>query len=89
MSSPVPSPPQPDFSVAGRVVLVTGAGAGIGLALARGFARAGASVACFDIDDARARGAAAACGAKCLALTGDVAAEARRRLEAVLNALPA
>ncbi|HJS30402.1 MAG TPA: SDR family NAD(P)-dependent oxidoreductase, partial [Alphaproteobacteria bacterium] len=34
----------PDFSLAGRVALVTGSGRGLGLAIARGLAGAGAHV---------------------------------------------
>jgi 3-oxoacyl-[acyl-carrier protein] reductase len=42
------------FDLAGRVAVITGAGSGIGAASARMLARAGASVVCADVDEARA-----------------------------------
>jgi NAD(P)-dependent dehydrogenase (short-subunit alcohol dehydrogenase family) len=39
----------PDFGVAGKVAIVTGAGSGIGQAIALSLAESGASVACLDI----------------------------------------
>ena len=45
-------------------ILITGAGSGLGLALAQQLARGGAKIACVDIDEARAKEAAAS-------LTGD------------------
>jgi NAD(P)-dependent dehydrogenase (short-subunit alcohol dehydrogenase family) len=42
-------------SLAGRVVVVTGAASGIGEAIARGAAAAGAQVACLDVDETGAR----------------------------------
>ena len=59
--STVQSPGGPDFSLAGRVALVTGAGRGIGFAIARGFGHAGATVVINDINPG-------ACDAACVAL---------------------
>ena len=39
------------FSLKGKNAAVTGAGAGIGRAIALAFAKAGAQVACIDLDD--------------------------------------
>lgn len=48
-----------DFSLAGKVAIVTGAAVGgIGEAYARALAEAGAAVVCADIDEARAQGVA-------------------------------
>ena len=62
----------------GRSAFVTGAGAGIGRATALRLARAGARVACADIDEEAARAVAGEIegeGGKALALHGDVSAE--------------
>jgi NAD(P)-dependent dehydrogenase (short-subunit alcohol dehydrogenase family) len=62
----------------GRRALVTGAGSGIGEAIALRLARAGASVACVDIDEANARRVAAEIddmGTDGLALRADVSDE--------------
>jgi NAD(P)-dependent dehydrogenase (short-subunit alcohol dehydrogenase family) len=65
----------PDFSLAGRVALITGAGRGIGLAIGRALASAGCAVA---IQDVEAEVAAAEVerirqtGARAVALGGDV-----------------
>jgi len=48
-----------DFSLAGKVAVVTGAGSGIGAAIARAFAAKGAWVAALDIDGGAAKARAA------------------------------
>lgn len=63
-------------SLSGQTALVTGAGSGFGAAIAERFARAGARVACADIDSDRARQCALQIertGGKALALCCDVA----------------
>lgn len=59
MSSPARAS---NFSIAGRVVLITGAGAGIGRAMARGLAASGARVACVDQNLAAAQAVEAELG---------------------------
>ena len=59
-----------------RVAVVTGAGAGIGRAIASLFAREGAAVAMFDVNQETLRQSSAAieaAGGKCLPIHGDVA----------------
>jgi NAD(P)-dependent dehydrogenase (short-subunit alcohol dehydrogenase family) len=62
------------FSLDGQVALVTGGGQGIGAAVARRLALAGARVAVFDRDAAKASAVATEVGG--LALAGDVRSEA-------------
>jgi NAD(P)-dependent dehydrogenase (short-subunit alcohol dehydrogenase family) len=65
--------------LAGKVAVITGAGNGIGRAIAQTFAKAGAPVACVDLDAAQAAATAqtiAQSGGRALALTCDVSREA-------------
>ena len=67
-----------DFSVAEKVVLITGSGQGIGRELARQFAAAGAFVAVADVDDAKAHavvGEIEIAGGSAIAVRVDVADE--------------
>src|SRR3954451_5440585 len=65
-------------SLKGKNAVVTGAGSGIGRAVALAFARAGAQVACVDLDPESAettRAAAAKNGQRAIAVACDVGVE--------------
>jgi NAD(P)-dependent dehydrogenase (short-subunit alcohol dehydrogenase family) len=65
----------PDFTLTGRVALITGSGRGIGLGMARAMAAVGCAVVIQDIDEPVAQAEAAALrqqGARAIALGGDV-----------------
>jgi NAD(P)-dependent dehydrogenase (short-subunit alcohol dehydrogenase family) len=68
--------------LAGKTSIVTGAGSGIGRAICFTFVRAGAKVACLDINLAAAEETAAACGPEALALHCDVSNEAETKAAA-------
>jgi NAD(P)-dependent dehydrogenase (short-subunit alcohol dehydrogenase family) len=68
--------------LAGKTSIVTGAGSGIGRAICLTFVRAGAKVACLDINLAAAEETAAACGPEALALHCDVSNEAETKAAA-------
>jgi NAD(P)-dependent dehydrogenase (short-subunit alcohol dehydrogenase family) len=61
------------FRLAGKVAVVTGGGQGIGEAICRRLAVAGAKIAVFDLDNAKAENVACSLGG--LALAGDVSSE--------------
>ena len=61
----------------GRRALVTGAGGGIGRAVAVHLARAGAKVACLDVDGEAAKNVAAEIGEDALAVSADVSSESQ------------
>ncbi len=73
------------MTLAGRVVLVTGAARGIGAGIARAAAAAGASVAVCDVAEDTAHSTAGAIGARALALRMDVS-DARSVRAAVAEA---
>jgi NAD(P)-dependent dehydrogenase (short-subunit alcohol dehydrogenase family) len=62
-------------SLQDKSAIVTGAGGGIGRAIANAFARAGAKVACLDLNLATAQETAKLAGGHCLALGCDVSSE--------------
>jgi NAD(P)-dependent dehydrogenase (short-subunit alcohol dehydrogenase family) len=63
------------MSIAGKVIIITGAASGIGRALATGFYHDGARVIGFDVDQAGLIETKAECGILMLTVTGDVCAE--------------
>lgn len=65
-----------DFSLAGKVALVTGGGSGIGAAIASAYAQKGAKVAVLDIQTEAAEGHAKAIGGGAKAFRCDVADKA-------------
>jgi NAD(P)-dependent dehydrogenase (short-subunit alcohol dehydrogenase family) len=82
------------FSLADKSAVVTGAGTGIGRAIALAFARAGANVACVDLDAGAAQAtcdAIAKTGRRALALACDVGVESmvEAAAAAVLREFPA
>jgi len=82
----------PGSDYQGRRALVTGGGAGIGRAVCLRLARAGARVACLDVDAERAQAVAReieATGASAVAIAGDVGepASAERAVDEALRAL--
>jgi len=69
-----------DFSVQGRVVIVTGAAAGIGRSIALELGRAGANVACVDVNEDHVKTVAGEIGENALAVKCDVRDEAQVNL---------
>jgi NAD(P)-dependent dehydrogenase (short-subunit alcohol dehydrogenase family) len=70
------------FSLAGRAAIVTGAAMGIGRAIATEMAKAGASVACLDLEAAAAKETAsmiASAGGRAIAIACDTASETETR----------
>lgn len=83
---------QDEFSLAGRVALVTGGGRGLGRAIAEGWARHGADIAIADIDGDSADKAAAelaATGIRTVGMSADVTdrSQATASVERTLSAL--
>jgi NAD(P)-dependent dehydrogenase (short-subunit alcohol dehydrogenase family) len=75
-----------DTVLAGKIAIVTGGGGGIGQAICIAFARAGAKLACLDIDGAAAQKTATGCGVDNLPLRCDVSSETETKAAAVAAA---
>ena len=71
----------------GKVALVTGAGSGLGEAIALAFAKAGATLALLDLNEAAARATLEAAGSKGMTVAADVAdgAAVLRAIEVVMR----
>ena len=67
------------FALGGKAAVVTGAGGGIGRAIAIAFARAGAKVACVDLQAETAQATAELAGEGALAIQCDVSSELATR----------
>jgi NAD(P)-dependent dehydrogenase (short-subunit alcohol dehydrogenase family) len=67
------------FSLQGKAAIVTGAGGGIGRAISVAFARAGARIACVDLNSGNAEETARQAGQGALALACDVSSETDTR----------
>ena len=63
------------FMLKGKAAIVTGGGGGIGAAIVRAFAKAGAAVACVDLDASKAEAAAREGGSRCIGIACDVTSE--------------
>ncbi|HEY6822437.1 MAG TPA: SDR family oxidoreductase [Burkholderiales bacterium] len=63
------------FMLKGKAAIVAGGGGGIGGAIVRAFARAGASVACVDLDASKAQASAREGGNRCIGIGCDVSSE--------------
>jgi NAD(P)-dependent dehydrogenase (short-subunit alcohol dehydrogenase family) len=79
------------FSLSGKGAIVTGAGGGICRAIAVAFARAGAAVACVDLNQGKAEETSRLAGGRSLAIACDVSSEPEtaRAVEQAAKALGA
>lgn len=82
---------QDKYSLQGKAAIVTGGGGGIGRAIGITFAKAGARVACLDLDPGKARETAKQAGAGAIALACDVSSEndTRKAVDEVARAFGA
>ncbi len=64
-----------DFSIEGKVFVITGAGAGFGEAIAKGMAEAGAKMVCADVNLENAERTASTIGHSAIAVNADVSKE--------------